>query len=727
MNTIIFTKGAPGSGKSTFLREHNIDAYVIRPDDMRLLFGSPQMNISGKMQINQRNDTRVWAMLLEIVEERMRRGDFIIIDATHTKSDDLKKYKKLTERYKYRAFCLDFTDVPFEVCLERNLLRHDFKVVPEEILKIMHKRASESKIPSWITTLEKEDFRNWLIVEPKDFNNYKKIHHIGDIQGCYTVLKEYFDKVGINDDEMYIFVGDYIDRGIENVEVVNYILELQERPNFIFLEGNHDKYLWQWANELPVITREFNENTKLQLEAAEVDKAKVRNFCRHLRNYVYYKHNDRVVVVTHGGVSNVPDFKLISSSQLVHGVGNYGDYLIVDNSFEKNTPENYFSIHGHRNVDKIQNQVNSKVFNLEGAVEYGQNLRTISLTPKGFEIIEVKNTVFDESRNTKLDIDIAVSYENSEWIKALRTSKFIIEKEFKENISSFNFTRKAFSKKIWNEQTIKARGLFVNNKNYEIVARSYEKFFNIGEMDFTEFNYLKENLQFPIRVYIKENGYLGILGYNSEFDKLVFASKSTIDSDYANRFRDIYKDKYDFEKPEIKNYLNKNNLALVFEVIDPVNDPHIVEYETSEIILLDAVKRQIEFEKLEFDELTLLANEFGFATKKADIILNSKEDFDSFYSSNINRSYLDKSHEGYVLEDSKGFMVKLKLPYYSLWKGIRDFVEIYKLNKNARIRRDLKDNEIFIKFFEWIKTKDQNYLDKSIIEMRKLFLSEQGL
>jgi predicted kinase len=727
MNTIIFTKGAPGSGKSTFLRQYNLDAFVISPDDLRLLFSSPILNVNGNLQINSKNDTKVWETLLEVVQDRMRKGDFIIIDATNTKSDDLKRYKKLIETYRYRAYCLDFTETSLEVCLERNRTREDFKVVPDEIIEVMYKRSQESKLPSWITLLDKDNFAKWLTVEPKDFSNYKKVHHIGDIQGCYTVLKDYFEQNPINDDEMYIFTGDYIDRGIENPEVVNFVIELLEKPNFIFLEGNHDKYLWQWANELPVATREFNDNTKLQLEAAEVDKAKVRNFCRHLRAYVYYKFNDKTVIVTHGGVSNVPNFRLISSSQLIHGVGNYGDYLIVDNAFKNNTEDSFYSIHGHRNVDKVATKVNEKVFNLEGGVEYGSNLRTLSLSKDGFEVIEIPNRVFDESRKLNLDIKIPIIHENLIWIKSLRENKFIQEKMFKYNISSFNFSKKAFHKKIWNEQTIKARGLFINNKNYEIVARSYEKFFNIGEMDFTEFNYLKENLKFPVKVFVKENGYLGILGYNGQFDKLVFASKSTIGSEHANRFKDIYKEKFDFERPEIKNYLNKNNLALVFEVIDPFHDPHIVEYETPDIVLLDAVKRQIDFQKLEFDELTLLASEFGFTTKHAEVILSSKEDFEDFYRTNINRSYLDKSHEGYVLEDDAGFMVKLKLPYYSFWKGIRDFVETYRINKNARIRSDIKNDEIFIKFFEWIKSKDENYLTKSIIELRKQFLSEANI
>lgn len=34
--------------------------------------------------IDQQNDRRAWELLLKLLDERMRKGDFIIVDATHT-------------------------------------------------------------------------------------------------------------------------------------------------------------------------------------------------------------------------------------------------------------------------------------------------------------------------------------------------------------------------------------------------------------------------------------------------------------------------------------------------------------------------------------------------------------------------------------------------------------------------------------------------------------------
>lgn len=42
---------------------------------------------------------------------------------------------------------------------------------------------------------------------------------------------------GIKDDEMYIFVGDYIDRGIENAEVIAFLMSIKD---YAWVKKLHD-------------------------------------------------------------------------------------------------------------------------------------------------------------------------------------------------------------------------------------------------------------------------------------------------------------------------------------------------------------------------------------------------------------------------------------------------------------------------------------------------------
>lgn len=67
------------------------------------------------------------------------------------------------------------------------------------------------------------------------------------------------------------------------------------------------------------------------------------------------------------------------------------------------------------------------------------------------------------------------------FIKELRESEYIKEREYGD-ISSFNFTPGAFFGKVWDEQTTKARGLFIDTRRETIVARSYDKFSTSGNV-----------------------------------------------------------------------------------------------------------------------------------------------------------------------------------------------------------------------------------------------------
>ena len=57
-------RGAPGSGKSTFIKKAGLEPYTICPDTIRLMFEGPVMDPkTGKLGISQKND-RDWRRVL---------------------------------------------------------------------------------------------------------------------------------------------------------------------------------------------------------------------------------------------------------------------------------------------------------------------------------------------------------------------------------------------------------------------------------------------------------------------------------------------------------------------------------------------------------------------------------------------------------------------------------------------------------------------------------------
>lgn len=245
MRTLFILRGAPASGKSTWIKENDLEPHTLSTDNLRLMYQSPVTNDDGTVSISQNNDTAVWKLLMELLERRMEQGEFIIIDATHYKSSLISKYKDLVCKYRYRVYVVDFSNITEEELIKRNAQR-GFRTVPEDVIKKMIvalKDDSEVKKSYKIITPEEAAKMTVSALEPFDANQYERVVIFGDIHGCYDPLKEYFDKNPFNEKYNYIFCGDYLDRGLQNKEVLEFLIELKEKPNCVFLEGNHEKWL----------------------------------------------------------------------------------------------------------------------------------------------------------------------------------------------------------------------------------------------------------------------------------------------------------------------------------------------------------------------------------------------------------------------------------------------------------------------------------------------------
>lgn len=394
MRTLILMRGAPGSGKSTFVEKNGLLPFTISPDILRLLIQAPEMTLNSSVQISNSNDSKVWKTLFELLENRMKNGDLTVIDAAHTTTKDINQYRQLSNKYRYHTICVDFGYVALDSLVRHNKMRDAAKVIPQNVIENLHHQATNSAIPSWVTKVTPEDFNDFFQYKPRDLSHYRRIHHFGDIHGCFDALSDYL-KEGIKDDEFYIFVGDYIDRGIQNGEVLDFLFTLMHRENVIFLEGNHEIHLWNWANDKKSFSREFETYTKKELNKKMISKKTSRLFYRSLNQCFLYTYVNKQVLVTHGGLSYLPEnLSTVSTQQLIKGVGN--NTTPIDELFHKNTNENTFQIHGHRNIQNFPAQVTERTFNLEGRIELGGHLRVATLEEKGFHTHEIKNNKYSE-------------------------------------------------------------------------------------------------------------------------------------------------------------------------------------------------------------------------------------------------------------------------------------------------------------------------------------------
>ena len=723
MRNLLIFRGLPGCGKTTLIEECGLKPYTLSADDFRIMFKGPQLGANGVFGISQSDNKAVWSMLYKILEERMINGDFCVVDSTNANSSDMKSLKEIASKYRYRIYCIDMTDVPVDEVKGRNAMREEYKRVPEYVIDKMYEKMMNQPIPSGIKVIKPEEI-DTIWYRPVDMSKWNKIHFIGDVHGCYTALKEILGE--LKDDEFYVFTGDYYDRGIENVETMNYLFSIMDRTNVYFLEGNHEIHAWKWANNKSSVSPEFEKCTRPQFEAAGLSKSKMREFYRKLGQCAYYTYNGQKIFACHGGLSKMPEnLTLISTNQLIKGSGGYKECANAEMSFaEKNS--DIIMVHGHRNSGDIPIKAQDNVYNLENSVEFGGTLRCVTFSKDGISTKEIENAVFKvkEESNSETVKDETIH----EMLANLRANKYVKEKQFGD-ISSFNFSRDAFQKGVWDNQTIRARGLFVDTKNEKICARSYEKFFKVSERAETTMEALKESLKFPVCAYEKENGYLGI--FSCYDDKPFFTTKSSIEGDYNEWFKEIAYKQYGADKIEVlKNYARDNNCTFVFEVVDVDNDPHIIEYEKSKIILLDIIYNEIDFRKMPYDELCKMANKFSVEVKTLAYELKDWREFEDFITLLSNdKEYINGTGiiEGYVFEDASGFMVKIKTEYYNFWKHMRGVTA--SVMKNGKIKDVEKvSDEIAAKYYTWVQNKynnDEYYEADKIIALRKMFIEEE--
>lgn len=767
MRDLIIMRGCPGSGKSSAIKENNLEAYTLSPDVLRLMLRAPELNIDETVGVSQKDNAMVFEIMDTMLVNRMKTGSPTIIDATHCSSQkwhskQINRYKELAKRYKYRLFYWEPERQDLEVYLQRNKTRPSLDEVPEHVIRTMYNNWINTKMPSGITKLDKLEFRNDFEGLDKDLSEvYDQIICVGDIHGCNTVLEKliYDEKYNIdNDKNLYIFVGDYFDRGIENLEVLNTLFKLQDKKNVILLEGNHEAHWADWAFG-EADQRNDNGMTRFKLTTLKEwqkeytsDKElakKLRILYRSMIPVFYFKFGDKKYCVNHAGLMTQP-VNLMPAEQYINGHGAYeSDVASFYELCYERSGTKINQIFGHRGAKRTEHNIP-----LEGQVEFGGHLKYFVLNKDGEEYAGIRNEVYDKNSietTQKLVQEFKGDYYNTDdfEVNAIANSRHVKVKKLPHDILSLNFSEEVFHHSIWNDITVKARGLFVDASTGEVLARSYDKFFNIGERNNKE-DEIKE-LQYPVRLAMKENGFLGILSWDHRRDELIIASKSTTEKEYVGYIKDVWNLVEENIKQELIEILKRTHCSALFEVIHP-NDPHIVNYYGSKrMYLLDFVPNVLHIadgKNIDRELSEQLKRELQiFIGSDLNGVFRFVKEIIAYHPYNFELSVevlteCRQNIEGYVITDNAGKMYKVKCDHYNTWKRRRRTFQLFKdvlfdeslpedikLSKLDQINKRIaeKTPEVFIKiknedalFIQFLK--EMNYDPNcNIIQLRELY------
>jgi serine/threonine protein phosphatase 1 len=196
----------------------------------------------------------------------------------------------------------------------------------------------------------------------------KRLFAIGDIHGCFKSFRELVErKIEIKKSDKLILLGDYIDRGNQSREVVDYIIELQKKDyDIISLIGNHesmlldaldnDEHLSEWIQNGGSATLEsFGIKSLKQLDQLYIDFFKGLQFYHLFNNFLF------VHAGFNDGISNPFEdkYRMIWSRR-----EKYKNPILKDKII----------IHGHSPISELsckQNiQTNNQVINIDTGCVY---------------------------------------------------------------------------------------------------------------------------------------------------------------------------------------------------------------------------------------------------------------------------------------------------------------------------------------------------------------------
>ncbi|MFN8349504.1 MAG: T4 RnlA family RNA ligase [Spirosomataceae bacterium] len=256
----------------------------------------------------------------------------------------------------------------------------------------------------------------------------------------------------------------------------------------------------------------------------------------------------------------------------------------------------------------------------------------------------------------------------------------------------YNYTPKTQYDRVWNEWTLACRGLILDEE-YNIVARPFGKFFNLGEME----NQVIPNE--PFEVFEKLDGSLGILYWHE--GKPFIASRGSFSSEQALVATELLHTRYTQLIPQLdptKTYL--------FEIIYPENRI-VVDYgDERKLVLLAVVDTQTGI------DVTVETQYFRSADAQsaaaASLRVNGFEivkRYDGLNDLHLLKTLEEENKEGFVVRFQSGYRLKVKFEEYqrihrivtgvsnvSIWEYLKEGLDL------APILEKVPDE-----FYDWVK------------------------
>lgn len=697
MRKMYIMRGAPASGKSTLISTLGAEHLSTGRDKARDFIRG--FTICGDAE-GQEHTTRVApataeAEISELVHKsvlsRLRQGQTIFLDTTASRHKDISQWIPVAARFGYEVVVVDCQgDLTDEELLARNARRPEHQRVTPEVVTAIAALCRNPLpkgvrvIPGTVGALVDD-----LSLTIRDYNHYDRLIAIGDVQGCNTALQDLLAEVEYNPaTDRLIFLGDLFDRGVENADVFRTMQSLDADR----IDGNHDRNLRYVVNNAIPHGMAATRVTLEELRAAGITNEEIHALLDLNVRAMAATFGGTEFWFTHGGVLGLGTATaegyltgLVPQSYLWYGAGRVektyldkGDYgYNIDAAFQAKVDaedRNLVQFHGHRNHPDVRPGDYPACVSLETEVEFDGGHLTAAVITKDsgkavYEIVQVRNRVTAGPatvRESKQIPEKKAKRQRKSLQETLREvpPSVIREKRIEEHsVWAYNFTREAFTDGLWDENVVRARGLFISDDG-KVVQRGYDKFFNIGERPETDLEKIVAEFgsEGAVLVKKKHNGFLGLVSTQGTGELRCYTKAG------PTKFsEEIYTMLENHFTPQglkkFTEWLDAKRVTLAFEVIH-AEDPHIAP-EAHGLVLLDAIANHENMVLL--DKVTAEAAEkFHFQTPRGLTVVGEEA-----VRQAIADAYADAGEGAVLRHVPSGKMVKVKSTSYSEWKSLR--------------------------------------------------------
>jgi len=322
--SLVVLIGPSGSGKSTFAATHFANTEVISSDICRGLVSDDPTSLEATQD--------AFDVLHYIVGKRLKNRKLTVVDATNVQAFARKPLLQLARDHHALPVAI-VLDIPRAICQKRNEQREDRNFGPH----VVHNHRRDLK--QSLGKLRKEGFKAVHVLESPDEVEAVTIERrplwsdrraetgpfdiIGDIHGCATELEALLDTLGYTypnpntpphgsenayrhpEGRRAVFVGDLVDRGPRNLDVLRVVKAMVEAETALCVPGNHDVKLQRKLHGRNVKVAHGLEKTLSEFDALPDDESdRVKE---EMEEFIYglvshYVLDDGDLVVAHAGM-----------------------------------------------------------------------------------------------------------------------------------------------------------------------------------------------------------------------------------------------------------------------------------------------------------------------------------------------------------------------------------------------------------------------------------------